>query len=128
MENKQIDITLTFNEFKNRCLEEVRNDNYLNLVEDWQDNILYTDFSQSQNKNYWQAEIYYIAESNKNRYNILRYDFSYLVDSKVLFTHNYQMIDRTVIKALMRLEDAVSKSTDRFLYGTLKELWKVINA
>ncbi|GCD11401.1 hypothetical protein [Clostridium tagluense] len=122
MDKQQIHIDLTFEQFKERCLEIVRSDNYMDLVKSWEENIVYTSFTKNLDKSYWKSDIYYVSEYKIDKYYIKHYEFSYITDYNTFFVEDYQYIDRKVIKALAKLESLVAKSKDMYMSDTLSNL------
>lgn len=119
MDRKQRDITLTYEEFVAKAMDEVRKDNCMVLVESWEDNIIYKDFGTNQGNTYWDAKIYYVAETSIDKYCVKFYQFDYLVDHKVYFAEGVIRINRDVIQVLTKFENLVARSKDRFLYSIL---------
>lgn len=124
MTDKVIISKLTFSDFKNLCLQKVRSDNCLDLVDSWQDNILHLDFTKSKNGDYYSSTIYFIEECSKDRYFIKVYRYSYLVKYETFFINDYQLIAREVLQKIAKFENLVSVNKDKLIYNLLKELKK----
>lgn len=123
MTTQEIISNLTFADFKNLTLEKVRKDNGLTLIEDWKENILFSDFSENDNKEFYSADIY-IIEEFQNDYALKKYHYSYLVQLQTFFTEDYQFIDREVIQKIATFENIFVKNQDKYLSYSLKEFNK----
>lgn len=113
-------LNLSYKDFQNLALQTTREDNHLDLVESWQENILNSEFSISEKKDYYAATIYFIVESYQNGYFLKRYSYSYLANHSIFFKDDYSIIDQIALKKIAKLESLVEKSEDKDMWRILK--------
>lgn len=105
MLNEPIKIKLDFKSFKELALSMVREDNYLAKVDDWEENILHTEFSESDD---YYGRIYFMkegyGEQNKLHY-IKIYSYSY---SK--YFEKFHQVNETFLSDQVLSKIAILKS------------------
>ena len=110
---------VNFDQFKNIVINLIQKDNYKDLIEDWDKQIIYEKFEEKpgfdKDEKWFTAFICYAVEYyTEEKYAMKVYDFFYGTKGSCQLLVTDTILPREALKAICKLEDKVKRNPDRF--------------